>query len=95
MLFPRRMPIKSGFYEALLEVEQRRKNAPNDPEGVVLARRLEHALNVEPGCVPLIAMRVLTKCIRDGSVSRDDLIALRDNPLPEPEAPPGSTTILP
>ena len=76
--------LESAF-KTLLAVEQCDKNAPPDPEGVVLLRRLAHALGVAKEQAQLVALRVLTKCIRDGSVSRNDLIELRDNPLPAPE----------
>lgn len=85
---------KSDFYKALLAMEQREKNAPPDPEDVVLLRRLARALDVDKEQAQLVALRVLTKCIRDGSVSRDDLAALRDSPLPEPSVPRGSTRVL-
>jgi len=89
-------PVKLDFYEALLEVEQRMKNAPPEPEEIVLTRRLCHALDLDTIQTKLVALRVLTKCIRDGSVSVRDLGALRDGPLPEPEPTPGigTTTML-
>jgi len=82
------------FARALLALAERDRNGPPEPEEIVLTRRLCRALDVDTIQAKLVALRVLTKCIRDGSVSRNDLIALRDNPLPEPEVPPGSTTIL-
>lgn len=82
------------FARAVLAREKRDKDSPPEPEEVVLTRRLCRALALDTIQTKLVALRVLTKCIRDGSVSRNDLLALRDNPLPDPEAPPGSTTIL-
>lgn len=90
-------PGNSEFYEALLEMEQRMKDAPPDPEDVVLLRRLARALDVTEKRAQLVALRVLTKCIRDGSVSRSDLRELRESPLPEAQPSPGmsTTTYLP
>lgn len=82
------------FARALIDKEREDKNAPPEPEEIVLTRRLCRALALDTIQTKLVALRVLTKCIRDGSVRRSDLIALRDNPLPEPEVPPGSTKIL-
>lgn len=75
------------FACALLRQERLDKDAPPEPEEIVLTRRLCRALDLDTIQTKLVALRVLTKCIRDGSVSRDDLAALRSNPLPEPEAP--------
>lgn len=63
---------------------------PPEPEEIVLTRRLCRALDLDTIKTKLVALRVLTKCVRDGTVTRADLTALRDGPLAEAEVPSGT-----
>ena len=67
------------FGEALLEAEQKRRaerRAEITKEEAVLVRRLCQTLVIDEDHVRLMSLRALAICIRDGVVTRADLVAL-------------------